>query len=137
MNNAVLIGILAVGLAACTDDEIYPGCENNAECDFSVTSWNQGSSNFWIYGEDPAAFYFYDGSLIGKEYLTTPRKAAETCTGFDRHDVLTWAQCGTVPKFTCPFIQMAKEVYDIRSSATAGKSGKYQPVSLGQYSCDI
>ena len=48
---------------------------------------SQGSSNYWLYGEDEH-YYYHFTYLADVPYLYIPRK--NTCAGFDRADVRTW-----------------------------------------------
>jgi hypothetical protein len=48
---------------------------------------NDGSSNYWLYGQD-RTYYYHFTYLADVPYLYIPRK--NTCAGFDRADVRTW-----------------------------------------------
>jgi hypothetical protein len=48
---------------------------------------NDGSSNYWLYGQD-RTYYYHFTYLADAPYLYIPRK--NTCAGFDRADVRTW-----------------------------------------------
>ncbi|WP_090213431.1 hypothetical protein [Litoreibacter janthinus] len=141
MNKAALFGSLALALTACNDDDTYPGCDNSwwGSCEFAVSSWNLGSENYWIYGADAQAYYFFNGAEIGRDYVAIPRSKAEACSAFDRHDVMTWSTCDDSLEFNCAFSDMAKETYNRYSSETAHKDKKYPPLPDGpnRYSCDL
>jgi hypothetical protein len=54
---------------------------------FRPTEWNGGSGDWWIYGEDNRAYYYFeDGIYISKQ-------TAKSCQGFLKNDHTTW--CGT------------------------------------------
>lgn len=138
MNKVVLFFALAMGLTACNDDESYPGCDSTWwwACDFRVSSWNLGSSNYWIYGSNPTAYFYYDGSIIGIETVSIPRAKADNCATFVRDDVLTWDGCENRLTFNCDFIVNAKIVYNRYSSNTAGKDDKYPTVPGTEFEYD-
>ncbi|XFC38513.1 hypothetical protein ACEF39_001511 [Stenotrophomonas indicatrix] len=48
---------------------------------------NDGSSNYWLYGQDQT-YYYHFTYQADAPYLYIPRKNA--CAGFDRADVRTW-----------------------------------------------
>ncbi|WP_243381705.1 hypothetical protein [Stenotrophomonas lactitubi] len=48
---------------------------------------NNGSSNYWLYGQD-RTYYYHFTYQADAPYLYIPRK--NTCAGFDRADVRTW-----------------------------------------------
>ncbi|WP_240996600.1 hypothetical protein [Pseudomonas viridiflava] len=51
---------------------------------------NQGSSNYWVYGEDGESYYYFSyGSTLA--YILASKK--NSCPKFDRQDYLTW--CAT------------------------------------------
>ncbi|MDX9683479.1 hypothetical protein BS643_07710 [Pseudomonas protegens] len=54
---------------------------------FEPTLINQGSSSYWLYGEDQQ-YYFYFSYAQDQPY----RLIAKTnrCPGFDKHEVQTW-----------------------------------------------
>lgn len=54
---------------------------------FDAYEINQGSSNYWIYGEDSNNYYYfaYEESA---PYLYISK--TNSCTGFDRRDFATW-----------------------------------------------
>ncbi len=58
--------------------------------DFSPTVINDGSSNYWIYGEDDSNFYYFTGHDDG--YIAFSRSAAAHCAGFVATNHDTW--CG-------------------------------------------
>lgn len=56
---------------------------------FEATAMNEGSGDWWLYGEDGNNFYRYTGGSP-HAYVTYDKTRAGTCQGFDRHDVKTW-----------------------------------------------
>lgn len=54
---------------------------------FDPTLINQGSSSYWLYGED-RQFYFYFSYAEDQPYRLIAKN--NPCPGFDRHDVGTW-----------------------------------------------
>lgn len=62
---------------------------------FSPTVMNDGSGDWWLYGEDGVHFYHFVGGE-SVSYLLFPREAVKDCTGFDPHDVNTWCEAVTV-----------------------------------------
>jgi len=48
---------------------------------------NNGSSNYWLYGQD-RTYYYHFTYQVDAPYLYIPRENA--CAGFDRADVRTW-----------------------------------------------
>ncbi|MBI3215422.1 MAG: hypothetical protein HYZ38_16465 [Mycobacterium sp.] len=56
--------------------------------EFEPTVVNDGSANYWIYGQDHANFYYFTDAQGG--HVTMSRSAAARCPGFvpDNHD--TW-----------------------------------------------
>lgn len=61
---------------------------------FEPTVMNDGSGEWWLYGEDSSAYYAFIGS-VDRQYVRFPRATAKTCKGFDPHDLRTW--CGQSP----------------------------------------
>ena len=56
---------------------------------FEPTKMNQGSGEWWIYGEDSSFFYFHEGIAFDKHY-------ADDCAGLDRHNVESWCLDGRI-----------------------------------------
>ncbi|ROL82306.1 hypothetical protein BLX41_02785 [Pseudomonas protegens] len=54
---------------------------------FEPTLINQGSSSYWLYGED-WHYYFYFSYAEDQPYRLIAKN--NPCPGFDRHDVGTW-----------------------------------------------
>ncbi|MDT9581148.1 hypothetical protein [Stenotrophomonas indicatrix] len=52
---------------------------------------NEGSSNYWLYGQD-RNYYYHFTYRADAPYLYITRKNA--CAGFDRADVRTWCGAG-------------------------------------------
>jgi len=54
---------------------------------FEPTLINQGSSSYWLYGEDQQ-YYFYFSYAQDQPYRLIAK--ANRCPGFDKHEVQTW-----------------------------------------------
>lgn len=63
--------------------------EESSVFTFRPTAMNDGSGDWWIYGEDGGHYYF-----IGDEagYKATSRTAAVNCEGFSASDYGTWCR---------------------------------------------
>lgn len=61
---------------------------------FSPYEINQGSSSYWLYGEDSKNYYYFSYSSTEKYWLVSKEI---NCPGFNKHDFSTWcsAQKGT------------------------------------------
>jgi hypothetical protein len=58
---------------------------------FKVTVMNEGSGEWWLYGEDRDAFYAFTGAA-DRPYVRMTRAAAAKCAGFQPHELSTWCQ---------------------------------------------
>lgn len=56
---------------------------------FRTTLLNQGSGEWWIYGEDNNFFYYFTGEEK-MPYIKITRTAASNCKNFDPLNYLTW-----------------------------------------------
>jgi hypothetical protein len=56
---------------------------------FDATVMNNGSGDWWLYGEDSKNFYRYTGEPE-RPYVVYSRARAASCKGFDLHDGATW-----------------------------------------------
>ncbi len=65
---------------------------------FHSTVMNQGSCNWWIYGEDTNYYYHFIGSDTLK-YIIYPKKKEKQCIGFRAHDYLTWCEENMIKKY--------------------------------------
>lgn len=56
---------------------------------FRVTKWNEGSGEWWLYGEDARNFYQFvgDGAV---SYVRFPKDKVGRCEGFVATDGETW-----------------------------------------------
>lgn len=61
--------------------------ESSSVFQFSPTQMNQGSGEWWIYGEDNQYFYYQDGSIFKKDQTLN-------CKGFDPINIETWCNDG-------------------------------------------
>lgn len=62
---------------------------------FRVTKMNEGSGEWWLYGEDRS--FFYAAPESGEvRYHAFPRARIEDCPGFERFDFSTWCPAITV-----------------------------------------
>lgn len=59
---------------------------------FIETKSDQGSSEYWLYGEDDN-FYFYTGKCDIYQYGYIKREDAHTNPNFNKHDYTTWQYC--------------------------------------------
>ena len=59
---------------------------------FEPTRMNQGSGEWWLYGEDGAFYYHFTG-LEENPVMKISRENASRCSGFDAQNVASW--CGT------------------------------------------
>lgn len=65
---------------------------------FRATVMNEGSGEWWMYGEDGRNFYGVPVNDAGTaKYLVFPREKAAGCRGFDAHDTATWCPDSTRP----------------------------------------
>jgi hypothetical protein len=55
---------------------------------FRVTHMNQGSGEWWLYGEDGRHFYGVPDE--GAAYLIFPRAKVPACAGFEPRNYRTW-----------------------------------------------
>lgn len=60
---------------------------------FRVTRMNDGSGEWWLYGEDGRFFY---GLPDDGPYVAYPRDRAARCPEFDPQNIRTW--CGTASR---------------------------------------
>ena len=60
---------------------------------FDVNQMNEGSGDWWIYGQDNKNYYYYIGH-DSLPYITFSNGAAQICRGFDKLNVNTW--CGKI-----------------------------------------
>jgi hypothetical protein len=60
---------------------------------FDVNQMNEGSGDWWIYGQDNKNYYYYIGH-DSLPYITFSNGAAQICSGFDKLNVNTW--CGKI-----------------------------------------
>ena len=60
---------------------------------FNVNQMNEGSGDWWIYGQDNKNYYYYIGH-DSLPYITFSNGAAQICSGFDKLNVNTW--CGKI-----------------------------------------
>ncbi len=58
---------------------------------FKVTSMNEGSGDWWVYGEDANFYYHFMGS-DQVPYTKIARNITSTCEAFDPLNYLTWCQ---------------------------------------------
>jgi len=54
----------------------------SSPCRFTPTVMNNGSGDWWIYGEDDENYYYFTGSAE-KPYVAMPKVNALDCTGFN------------------------------------------------------
>lgn len=56
---------------------------------FTPTQMNDGSGDWWVYGQDDRNYYYFTGS--GEPpYLVFPKARVSSCVGFEREDHRTW-----------------------------------------------
>jgi len=58
---------------------------------FRPTVMNEGSGEWWLYGEDAHYFYHFIGSPT-ISYMKISRSQAVACKGFDSQDYKTWCE---------------------------------------------
>ena len=58
---------------------------------FEVNQMNEGSGDWWIYGQDNKNYYFFYG-LESLPYITFSKNDARACSDFDKLNINTW--CG-------------------------------------------
>lgn len=56
---------------------------------FTATVMNEGSGDWWIYGEDANNYYHYIGGEK-ESYRWVSREETQAWKGFDAHDSTTW-----------------------------------------------
>lgn len=57
---------------------------------FKVTQMNEGSGEWWLYGEDDVNYYSMMEESNGKPYTFISKANAEGCVGFDKLNYVTW-----------------------------------------------
>ena len=57
---------------------------------FRVTKWNDGSGEWWLYGEDGRFFYHFSGDK-NVPYLIFPKNRVGSCRDFNSTNVATWS----------------------------------------------
>jgi hypothetical protein len=53
---------------------------------FRPTEWNDGSGDWWIFGEDNRFYYYFEDAL------KISKQAAKTCPNFSKTELSTWCQ---------------------------------------------
>ena len=56
---------------------------------FHATVMNEGSGEWWVYGEDSNFYYYFTGDST-MPYIKYNKQMALTCKSFDRLNHLTW-----------------------------------------------
>lgn len=56
---------------------------------FRPTVWNEGSGEWWIYGEDVKAFYWFIGARE-VDYLRIEKDKVASCPAFNPTNAATW-----------------------------------------------
>ena len=56
---------------------------------FEVNQMNEGSGDWWIYGQDNKNYYYFLGSDF-LPYITFSKGDTQTCSGFDKLNINTW-----------------------------------------------
>jgi hypothetical protein len=56
---------------------------------FNATVMNNGSGEWWIYGEDGRNYYHYTGGSP-RSYIALAKAQSTKCPAFDRHSITTW-----------------------------------------------
>lgn len=59
---------------------------------FRETKANQGSGEYWLYGEDDT-FYFALEKCDTLDYSFFKKEDVKNCPNFDPHDIKTWCYC--------------------------------------------
>ena len=75
---------------------------------FDVNQMNEGSGDWWIYGQDNKNYYYYIGH-DSLPYITFSNGAAQICSGFDKLNVNTW--CGKVTEAFKSIVGMKPKKY--------------------------
>ena len=58
---------------------------------FTPTQMNEGSGDWWVYGQDDGNYYYFTGS--GEPpYLVFPKAQAAACVGFESKDHRSWCR---------------------------------------------
>ena len=98
-----MAGFLSALLIACVATQLGSNAwmlltdrSNTLPTESSIFSFepyviNEGSSNYWLYGQD-RNYYYHFTYQADAPYLYITRKNA--CAGFDRADVRTWCGAG-------------------------------------------
>ncbi|UMZ12082.1 hypothetical protein I9018_32260 [Pseudomonas sp. MPFS] len=81
-----LTPVLSNGLLLLMDRDNFIPAESSIWT-FEPTLINQGSSSYWLYGED-RQYYFYFSYAENQPYRLIAKN--NRCPGFQRHDVQTW-----------------------------------------------
>lgn len=97
---AVLLFVLLIIQSNCVGnyymtkiDPVYIIPNESSLCRFEVNQMNNGSGDWWIYGQDNKNYYYYIGH-DSLPYITFSNGAAQICSGFDKLNVNTW--CGKI-----------------------------------------
>lgn len=56
---------------------------------FHATVMNEGSGEWWVYGEDSNSYYYFTGDSV-MPYIKYTKQMALTCESFDPLNYLTW-----------------------------------------------
>ncbi|SHH80574.1 hypothetical protein SAMN05720761_1281 [Fibrobacter sp. UWCM] len=97
---AVLLFVLLIIQSNCVGnyymtkiEPVYIIPNESSLCRFEVNQMNNGSGDWWIYGQDNKNYYYYIGH-DSLPYITFSNGAAQICSGFDKLNVNTW--CGKI-----------------------------------------
>ncbi len=63
--------------------------EESSVFTFHVTKMNEGSGEWWLYGEDSRYFYHFTGAP-GESYLKAEKSRIAHCSGFRPDKIETW-----------------------------------------------
>jgi hypothetical protein len=57
---------------------------------FTATKMNQGSGEWWLYGEDENYFYSSENATSDKDYVLLSKERGSKIKDFDKFEVKTW-----------------------------------------------
>ncbi|MEN7550493.1 hypothetical protein AAG747_21415 [Rapidithrix thailandica] len=66
--------------------------EESSVFTFKVTRMNEGSGEWWLYGEDENYYYTMERTKAENPYAIISKSKARTCAHFNKLDYTTWCE---------------------------------------------
>jgi hypothetical protein len=95
---AVLIGLVwvlrvpLVNLLGVIDDRGYIIPKESSWFTFRILKMNEGSGEWWIYGEDERNYYFQGDHEYKIGYVVFPKTKVNQCRDFNKLEYATWCK---------------------------------------------